>query len=72
MFYNFQRIGSRHQTMVPVNPSTETGKAPSSVQSAGRPVKADKRSRDGTPVNAPCFASSEGLGFLLFGFVLLF
>ncbi|KAA1121526.1 putative PHD type zinc finger protein with BAH domain-containing protein [Puccinia graminis f. sp. tritici] len=57
--YTAPRVGSRHQTMVPVNPSIETGNASSSIQSAGRPVKADKRSRDGTPVNVSCFASTE-------------
>ncbi|WAR53171.1 hypothetical protein PtB15_2B602 [Puccinia triticina] len=57
--YTAPRIGSRFQTIVPADPSTETGNAPSSVQSFARPVKADKRSRDGTPVQVPCLASPE-------------
>ena len=59
-----QRIGSRYQTVVPPILSaetSETGKTLSSIQVTARPVKVEKRSRDGTPINVPCFASSEGL-----------
>ncbi|KAI7965228.1 hypothetical protein MJO29_003326, partial [Puccinia striiformis f. sp. tritici] len=57
--YTAPRIGSRFQTVVPASLSVEASIAPSSVHSGGRSSKADKRSRDGTPVNLPCLVSSE-------------
>ncbi|PLW23791.1 hypothetical protein PCASD_08759, partial [Puccinia coronata f. sp. avenae] len=56
--YTAPRIGSRFQTMVPDILSSETAKIPS-LQTAIPPLKVDKRSRDGTPVNASCYASTE-------------